>query len=446
MYLRTADRSQNSVTDSESDETPLTQKQISRSPSVQSPAVGKTKAHPIVKREPQSPEIPLASESSSSSSRSNGVSEAVAVEEPKPDRLESQERFYPAVETPTDTKSSLKRKRAASEDDFPTSSPPYVEASEKRQRRHRSSMPAEIAPTPGQSPGHNQSVSSLGLESRNGQQVNGSGYELYGAENDDGYDDETWENEDENEHLTPNGYGSESGDEDSIRDDEKILGRQASPVLPEPNHKISETQTSLNESTPFIDLDVVPPENGWDESLAGSPESSPSPPSLTYQTPVQLDSKNDIATIEESQTLLPDLSIPAPEGGWDTLESLPSSYNPKSPPPTSPTQSEIPGLLDAWIDEHIALEFSSRDVISALEHTSLDKELAETVLEHMKRNQAGIPTDMAGVWTESDDEGFQSTDAQRYREVEQKHGSENLEKRWNFLQEFIESRRSAEGG
>ena len=207
----------------------------------------------------------------------------------------------------------------------------------------------------------------------------------------------------------------------------------------------------MNESTPLIDLDVVPPENGWDESLffSGSSESSssPLPPSVTYQAPVDLESKNNYTfEVEESQTLLPDLSVPAPDGGWDILESLSSSHDSNFPPPASPTQSEIPGLLDAWIDEHVASGFSSGDVISALEYTSLDKELAEMVLEHMKRNQGGIPTDMAGVWTESDDEGFQSSNAQRYREVEQKHGSENLEKRWNFLKEFIECKRSAEGG
>lgn len=265
---------------------------------------------------------------------------------------------------------------------------------------------------------------------------------------------ERWKIEDEDEHLHLNGYGSESSDEDSVQEDEKILGRQASPVLPESSHKANRTQKSLNESTPFIDLDVVPPENGWDESLflSDSSESSPSPsplqPSLTYQAPVDLESKNnDIFTVEESQTLLPDLSVPAPDGGWDILESLSSSssHDSNPPPPASPTQSEIPGLLDAWIDEHVASGFSSGDVISALEHTSLDKELAETVLEHMKRNQGSIPTDMAGVWTESDDEGFQSSNAEHYRDVEQKHGSENLEKRWNFLMEFMECKRSAEG-
>lgn len=368
------------------------------------------------------------------------------VEEPKPDRPESQEIFYAAVETPIDANLSLKRKRAASEDDLPSSSPPYVEASEKRQRRQEGSMPAEIAPTPERSPINNHHFSSLAFKSQNAEQLNGSGYGMYIAKDGDGHD-ETWENEDEREHLTLKQYGSESGDEDSIQEDEKILGRQASPVLPESNRKPVETQTLPNESTPLIDLDVAPPENGWDESLSGSPESSPSPPSLTYQAPVYPDGKNnDIVTIEESQTLLPDLSIPAPDGGWDTLESLPSPHNPNFPPPTSPTQSEIPDLLDAWIDEHVTFGFSSRDVISALEHTSLNKDLAETVLDHMKRNKGSIPTDVAGVWTESDDEGFQSTDAQRYREVEQKHGSENLEKRWNFLKEFIECRRSADGG
>ena len=440
------------------------QKQISKLHSVQSPVVGKTHPHAVGSREPQSPEIPYASESSSPSSRSNDVSKTVIVEDPivensivedpivedpKPDSSESPEEFYPAVETPTAANLSPKRKRAASEEEFPSSSLPYHEPSSKRQRRQEGSMPAEIAPTPERSPIYNHDFSPSVVTSQNFQEFLGSIYEDNIDEDDDGHD-EKWENENEKEDLIFNGNRSISDDEDSV-EDEKVLGRQASPVLSEPKYKIIETQTSLNESTPFIDFDVAPPENGWGEPESGASKLSPSLPSLTYRSPAHVDSKTtQIPTIEESQTLLPDFSIPPPDGGWENIESSslpPSSDSPNSDSfrPNSPTQSEIPDLLDAWIDEHIASGFSSDEVISSLEHTSLDKELAEIVLAHMKHNQGSIPMDMAGVWTGSDDEGIQSTDAQRYRDVEQKHGSENIEKRWIFLNECNECRRIAEG-
>lgn len=425
--------------DSGSDKISSLQKQISIPPSAESPVFSKM----VVSRQTQSPEIPLANESSSPDSRSNDVSKAAAVEEPKNDPSETPEIFYPAVEIPTDANLSPKRKRAASEEDFPSSSPPYLEPSTKKQRRQEGSMPAEIAQTPEQSPIHNRDFSSSAFKSLNPKHSMGSRYE--GNIDEDGHrHDEAKENEEEKEHLTLHGNESEPDDEDSVQEDEKIFGRQASPVLSEANREIVETQTLRNESTPFIDFDVAPPEDGWDESLAGSSKSSPSLPSLTYQAPVHRNSKSkQIADIEGTQQVLPDFFIPAPDGGWDTFESLPSSHNPNSPTPSSPTQSEIPDLLDAWIDEHVASGFSSIDVISALEHSSLDKELAETVLGYMKGNRGGIPTDMAGVWTESDDEGLQSTDVQRYRKVEVKHGSENIEKRWNFLNECNECKRAA---
>lgn len=303
-------------------------------------------------------------------------------------------------------------------------------------------MPAEIAPTPEQSPIHHNDFSPSAFKSPNAEEFVGSRYEVENEVVSDGQD-EMRGNDEENEHLVLNGNKNKSVDEDSVQeedeDEEKFLGRQASPVLLELNHKPVGTQTSRNESTtPFIDFDVAPPQDGWDESPSGSSKSSPSLPS--FQAPVQVhpDSKtNNIDTIEETQTLLPDFSIPSPDGGWDTFEL--------SPLPLSPTQSEIPELLDAWIDGHIASGFSSVDVIAALEYTSLDNELAEQVLAHMKHNQGAIPKDMPGVWTESDDENFQSTDAQRNREMERKHGSENMEKRWSYLNECKELKRAAEG-
>lgn len=419
--------------DSQSHKVPLIQKQISKPPTVKSPVFRKTNAQPVFSPfyEPQSPEIPLASESSFPDSIGNGIPNVIDAEEPKSDPPGPQEIFYPAVEALTDLKMSPKRKRAAIEDDFPSSSPPYLEASNKRQRRQEGSLPAEIAPTPEQSPIHTYDFSSLPVKSRNAQQLIGSRHEI-DIQDDDEHDNAS---ENENEHLTRNRNRSELDEEDNIQEDGKILGRQASPVISEPNHKTVETETSLNESTPFVDFDVAPPEDGWDESLSASPKSLSSLPSLTYQAAVNHNTKiDDVPTIVETQTLLPDFSVPAPDGGWDTVEFSPSEdINP--PPPASPTQSEIPDLLDAWIDEHVAAGFPSEDVLSALECASLDKDLAEIVLRHMKRNQGRIPLDIAGVWTKLDDERLESTHAQRYTELQDKHGKEHIQKRWDFLNE-----------
>lgn len=420
--------------DSRSDEPPSLQQHESKTSIPKSPVLGEIDAHSILSPsyQPESPEIPSAGESSFQDSRSRGMPIAINFEEPNSDPPGSQEIFYPAVEARTDNTISPKRKRAASEDEFPSSSPPHLEVTNKRQRRHEGSMPAEIAPTPEQSPIHSHEFSTVAVKSNNTPEFFAS---IDGSEGEDeiGHDDAS-ENENENGQLSPNGNSSESDEYRSVQEDERILGRQPSPVLSEANHKPVETQTIFNGSTPYIDFEVAPPEDGWDESLPASSESLPSLTSLAHhQTPHPKPQIEDSPSVVESQTLLPDFSIPPPDGGWDAID-LPSDHPDSSPRPNSPTPSEIGALLDAWIDEHIASGFSSANVQSALECTSLDTDLAETVLRHMSRNQGPIPRDVAGVWTERDDEWLESsTDARRIAEVEAKHGKEYIRKRWAFL-------------
>lgn len=422
--------------DSRSDESLFVQQEESKTSIAKSPVFGEADAHsvPSPSYQPESPEIPSSSESSLQESRSRGTPIILNFEEPKSDPPGSQEIFYPANEAPTHNIIPPKRKRAASEDEFPSSSPPYLEATNKRQRRHEGPMPAEIAPTPEQSPIHDPEFSTLTVKPNNAQQFFPS---IYGTESED-EDEHDDASENENGDVTPNGNGSESDDYCSIQEDERIVGRQASPVLSEANHKPVGTQTMVNGSTPYIDFEVAPPEEGWDESpSAPSSEPLPSLSSLISHTMPHPKTQSDkSASMLESQTLLPDFSIPPPDGGWDAID-LSSDHPGSSPPPTSPTPSEIGVLLDAWIDEHIASGFSSANVQSALECTSLNTDLAETVLRHMSRNQGCIPRDVAGVWTERDDEWLEpSIDARRIEEVEAKHGEEYIRKRWVFLNAY----------
>ncbi len=325
---------------------------------------------------------------------------------------------------------SPKRKRVASEDEFPSSSPPYVDASHKRQRRPKNSMPAEIAPTPEQSPVHNHHLSPVLVQSRKAQRVIDFAYKI-GTKDTNEVDDE-----DDTKPINPNRDGNESSEEgDNVDEDEKILGRQSSPVLSEADHKTGTIQTSFKESSPFIDFDVASPEDGWEGLPPASSPPPSSPPSLTPLTAIHRKTQiGDTFAIPESQTLMPDFSIPSPDGGWDKADV------PSSPPddtdlraPASPTQSEIGALLDAWIGAQVAAGFSSQDVQTALECTSLDTTLAQTVLRRMKRNDGRIPSDMAGVWTALDDQRLESADARAIQDLERKHGEEHLRTRWDFL-------------
>lgn len=195
--------------------------------------------------------------------------------------------------------------------------------------------------------------------------------------------------------------------QESTQDDIRTLGRRASPVLSDPDH------------TEFIDLDVPPPEAGWDEE--GIP---------TSETQILLN----------GTTQIPDLSLPELDSGWnDDMPSSPPEL-PSSPPdhlpPSDLPPDELNARLDAWIDEHVAAGRSSSDVITALECTSLDHHLADQVLEHMSTHQGRIPQRTRGVWTDADEKDRTSTDARRIRRVEEKHGADIFALRWDFMDAY----------
>lgn len=388
----------------------------------------------------QSPELLLARESSRRGSRSKRISSESDIEEPKIDPAGSPDVWYPAFEAPADDiHVSPKRKRAASVDEFPSSSP-HVEAANKRQKRHESYIPTEIAATPEQSPtrhvdfGSRKSHRHVGFIDAN-------------TEIDVDYDKAS---ESEDRFPTQNGNQKEPKGLDHLREEGNLLGRQASPILSESRDKTPGTQNRSSKSGLFIDLDVAPPANGWqgillpDIDSSSSPELSPSPTRL-FRPKTQIEETQAPA---ESQLLPADIfSVAPPDGGWDSADggggilsdndnTIPSSsFDP--PTPSSPTPSEIGDLLDGWINERVAAGFSSENVHSALKCTSIDTDLAEVVLDYMKSEKgggsgSGIPSDVAGVWTQRDDAWLQSVDARRVKELEKKHGA-YVQKRWQFL-------------
>lgn len=287
--------------------------------------------------------------------------------------------FYPSLEAQEDNHERQKR-RLASEDevyDFPSSSPPEVHRN-KRQRQENTPLPNEIASTPDQSPLHNNTTRSPRFVSRPAPSTMKFGSDVEAEETD------------------------VSNVEESTQEDIRPQGRRASPVLSESEH------------TPFIDLDVPLPEEGWDDE--------------------EIDNL-DTQALLNGTTQLPDLSLPDPEDGL-------GDQVPTSPPelPSSPTedlsQEEVNARLEEWINTHVAAGSSTEDAITALECTSLDHRLADQVLEHMATNHGRIPPDMRGVWTDSDEEDMHSTDARKILAVEEKHGTALYNLRWEFLEAY----------
>lgn len=74
-------------------------------------------------------------------------------------------------------------------------------------------------------------------------------------------------------------------------------------------------------------------------------------------------------------------------------------------------------------------------VIDALKCTSMNLDLAELVLMHMKAGK-GIPDDVPGVWTNEEDEQVEGGNARALRLLEAKHGWPACAARLQFLEDY----------
>ena len=208
------------------------------------------------------------------------------------------------------------------------------------------------------------------------------------------------------------------------------------------------TQALFQEATPSVEFDVPPPDGGWgnyenteafdDQDFDGDHEKDGSPdiaPSVA-----------DTEAIFGARTQSPDLDVPDPDY---TLDSLRQSSPPEIPRLQQRAESvasttELSAQVDDWIRSYAAQGISVETVLAVFKSTSQDSELAEKVLEHIrkgKRKSDGgdphdIPHDWKGVWTASDDEDLAATDARRIHRLVLKHGTDGkdaLRNRSEFL-------------
>lgn len=129
-----------------------------------------------------------------------------------------------------------------------------------------------------------------------------------------------------------------------------------------------------------------------------------------------------------------DLTLPAPEGGWDDPE--PGVGDASEADDTQDVQSEASQeSLDVWIDAHRREDPDAQveTLLEAVQTTSLDFEIADRVYDILKTGRA-LPRDMRGVWTEQDDVALRGNDPTEIRRVEDKHGKEGMETRWSWLE------------
>ncbi|KAL8971174.1 MAG: hypothetical protein Q9183_001172 [Haloplaca sp. 2 TL-2023] len=290
-------------------------------------------------------------------------------------------------------------------------------------------------------------------------------------------------------NLSEEDKSSESSDEFIDREERSVspeLGRSPTQPLKSSRRIISETQAAFEEALPAIDFDLAEPENGWDDEQEEDGESVNSlaeKPVTVEENDSRVESQDDEDMEEEipkkrpahpypatqailsAETQDPDLSLPDPEGGWAAFEDLersPTAAPPPSepdiqslvdqqllaesqstsppPPPRARQKSPIPDYamqVEGFIAHHVSLGHSEDSILLALKAANMDPALSSQALKAMKKSGGNeIPGDMKGVWTEEDDEDFESGDARKVARVEKKHGSEGVVARFEFMREY----------
>ena len=365
------------------------------SPKMSSTASGRQRSPSY---QPKSPSLPVMKPASAHLMNGNDSGNVSLAHEAESGTNDSQSLFLPPFEALLDSNRSPKRKRTApAVDELPHSSPlQTMTSANKWQRQGSSQEPLEVPSTPEKVP-HDVRVP---------------------------FD-------------TANGVININSDDESASE---AVGMPASQSLSEPSHSAHGAEPTFKDATQNLDLELAAPEGGWEDDL---------PAEVGPTTELDINETQprtiDTQALLNGRTQVPDFSLPEPDGGWD--EVMPSSP-PNRGPASSLTvevaleekadndaegnEADITARLDAWIDSHVAAGMEAEDVALALKCTSMEVDLAEEVLPYLAKHKT-IPRNVRGVWTEEDDEDLDASDGRRIRKLQEKHGQEGFDARWDFL-------------
>jgi hypothetical protein len=96
------------------------------------------------------------------------------------------------------------------------------------------------------------------------------------------------------------------------------------------------------------------------------------------------------------------------------------------------TEAQRGAELSSFVEHYISLGYSGVHVMQALDSTTMNAGDAGIVMEDLREGK-GIPKNIQGVWTFSDDEAVEGNDHPRFREALEKHGMDRVNLRRRFL-------------
>ena len=186
------------------------------------------------------------------------------------------------------------------------------------------------------------------------------------------------------------------------------------PDLPQPEQRVAaDTQAILQEEAPRFDFDLPDPEEGWQVS-----QSSP-PPMPSSSKRSKRKGKERMVVREESEN--------RQLGAANDDEGL--------------------AQLATWINAKLEQGYAMVDIQTAMSATTMNMDLANNVLRYLKRT-GDIPANTPGIWTPSDDDKMVARDAREIHMLQEKHGNDSFNQRWEFLQTYhavVQSGREGQG-
>ncbi|CAK1354400.1 unnamed protein product [Cercospora beticola] len=148
---------------------------------------------------------------------------------------------------------------------------------------------------------------------------------------------------------------------------------------------------------------------------------------LTMPLPLDTDDDDGNENEEDDQTAH-DLT--------ETIEQYAGSQAMRADSPPADLGSEDESArLESWMATMKVRGHHESAIIEAVKCTSLQLDLAEFVLMHV-RGGKGIPTDVPGVWNEDEDEQLEGGNARAIRLLEKKHGWDACRARLNYLEQY----------
>ncbi|TGO85409.1 hypothetical protein BPOR_0398g00030 [Botrytis porri] len=100
-------------------------------------------------------------------------------------------------------------------------------------------------------------------------------------------------------------------------------------------------------------------------------------------------------------------------------------------------EADSQDIVDIELAKYIALGYPEDIIYDALMASTYDFDIASPVMNQMQMGH-GIPDDLAGVWTQRDDDALKKKKGKEYERIREKHGDERIHARIKFLRNLSE--------